>query len=84
MNPEQIENITALVLKSAEKHPLVFIELMARRMLQENSDEAIPQLAQASEDMGRWYEAHASALETEGRKRGNNVTPFPLNEEGNT
>lgn len=82
MTPDQIERILATIKESAEEHPMVFLELLARRALHENGAEAIPQLAQACEDMGRWYQAQADALEAEGRKRGNNVTPFSTDGEG--
>ena len=55
------KNLVQPVMRCAEHHPLVFLEILAR--LAERNPEAIPLFADAMEGMGRWYQAQAAGLE---------------------
>lgn len=49
------------VLKSAEPHPMVFLELLARRAM--GRPELIDLFASTMEDMGKWYQEQVAALD---------------------
>lgn len=61
------DEVVARVMDSGKEHPAVQLELLIRRL--EQCPEAIDAIADAVRDMGLWYQAHADALEAEGRRR---------------
>jgi ABC-type nitrate/sulfonate/bicarbonate transport system substrate-binding protein len=65
MNWEQ--TVVQRTLEGAGDYPRVQLAFLLRRL--EAHPDAMPAIAAAIRDMGRWLESHADALEDEGRRR---------------
>lgn len=61
------EQIVLRTLQGAGEYPGVQLQLLLQSL--EHYPDALPAIADAICDMGKWYEQHAEELEAEGRRR---------------
>ena len=57
------DDVVDRTLKGAERYSSVQLKFLLQRL--EDYPECLPAIAEAVRDMGKWYDAHAAALEAE-------------------
>lgn len=68
-------HVVTRVMSSAGAHPEVMLTLLLRKL--EAHPEALPAIAGALEDMGRWYQSQAAGLDAVARVRAIAAKPAP-------
>ena len=68
--------IVRRTLEGAGQYPGVQLQFLLQRL--EAHPEAVPAIADAIQDMGEWYMAHAAALDAEARRRAGRAEIVPL------